>query len=78
MLETSTVAQMKGLEPLFPENAIPLALGPVYTETKLQPFENCKKCQYRKSASTETPVKLKKIKLSPKTFIISNNNICTY
>ena len=76
MLETSTVAQMKGLEPLFSENAIPL--GPVYTEKKLQPFENCKKCQYRKSASTETPVKLKKFKLSPKTFIISNNNIFTY
>ena len=75
-LETSTTTQMKGIELLFPKNTN--LAGPVYTEKKLQPAENCKKCENRKSASTETPVKLQKQYFAPKTFIISNNNILGY
>lgn len=58
MLETSTVAQMKGLEPLFPENAILFIRTRIYRKKvtalrKLQKVSISQKCLDRNTRKIE-------------------------
>ena len=53
MLETSTVAQMKGLEPLFPENAMPL--GPYIQKQSYSPSKIAKSVNIAKVPRPKHP-----------------------